>query len=152
LSKYVNSQLSFTEVLKSELSLNVRPRDKLHCINPNHRDSDKSLIFYGEEQGSFCFGCNKAYYPLDIITFARGINYYEALKIAESDYGAELPSSGDETKEVTKADKLKYDKLKGVKVTNKKQLHNLCLALNAVAEEDDASFRKYCEMKGIKND
>lgn len=152
MSVFVNSQLSLTETLKNELGITVRPRDKITCINPNHRDSDGSLIFYSDEQGSFCFGCNKAYYPLDVLMFSRDINYYEALAVAESEYGVELPQKGDEVKEVTKADKLRYDKLKGIRISNNKQLHNFCLALNSIAEEDDDSFNKYLKMKGIEND
>lgn len=152
MSKFVNAQMDINLILKEELGVKNTGRFKMVCPNPAHRDSDGSFEVYGGDKGGYCFGCGKAYYPLDILMFARDITYYEALKIAESDYGAELPEKEDEVKSVNKADKNRYEKLIGIKVKNKKALHNLCIALNAVAEEDDSSFNRYCEMKGIKSE
>ena len=152
MSRLVNQQLNLEDILKQEFNLVVSPRDKFSCKNPTHRDSDASCVYYGPERGTYCWGCGKSYWGLDFIMFSRGITYYEALKVAETEFGAELPNDGDGVKEVNSADKNRYEKLFGVSIKNKKQLHNLCLALNAVAEEDDASFNKYCEMKGITND
>lgn len=152
MSRFVNQQLDIEEVLKQEFDLRISPKDKFSCKNPNHRDSDASCVYYGPGLGTFCWGCGKAYWGLDFIMFSRDITYYEALKVAENEFGAELPDNGDGVKEVNTADKNRYEKLIGISIKNKKQLHNLCIALNAVAEEDDSSFNKYCEMKGIKND
>ena len=150
MSRFVNQQIDVADVLWSEFELKVLPKEKFSCKNPNHGDSDASAIYYGEDRGSYCFGCGKAYFAIDYIMFSRDITYYEALKVAESDYGAELPQKDGEVKQDTKADVLRYEKIRGLKLKTKKQLHNYCLALKAVAEENDSAFNKYLEMKGIQ--
>lgn len=152
MSKFVNNQISINDALATEFNLTRPGRYKTNCPNPNHRDSDASFEVYGEDKGGYCFGCGKSYWPLDIIMFARGLTYYEALAIAESEYGVELPRKDGVLKEETKADVSKYQKLKGVSIKSKKQLHNLCVALTAIADENDEGYKKYCEMKGLSND
>lgn len=152
MSKYVNNQMDINAVMSKEYGISISGRYKTHCPNPEHRDSDASFEVYGENRGGYCFGCGKAYWPIDLIMFKREITYYEALQVAESEYGAELPTAESGLKEETKADVIKYNKLKGLPISNKKQMHNYCLALSAIADENDELFSKYCKMKGISND
>lgn len=153
MSRYVNSQIDVAEVLLKEFELKVSPKQKFSCKSPNHRDSDASCQYFGETEGSYCFGCGKSYWAIDYIMFARDINYYQALKVAEEDYGAELPAkSEDHAKVASTEESIKYDKLLGISISSKKALNNFCVALRAIDEGNDENFNKYCKLKGIPND
>lgn len=149
MSQYVNSQLIFTEVLKKEFSIDIRPRQKISCINPDHRDSDASLLFYSDDAGSFCFGCGRAYFPLDIIMFKRDVNYYKALEIAQAEYNCELPQKGQENQVESNEAIEKYKTLQGMRMANKKALNNYCVVLKAIEDENYKVYEDYKRMKGM---
>lgn len=150
MSRFINNQLDLQDVLLAECNERVRPKSKFSCKNPHHSDSDASCIYYGNDRGTYCFGCGKAYFALDYIMFARDLTYYESLTVAESDYGVDT-GRVDDVKVEGKADIQRYSKLSSIPVKGKKALHNYCRALKAISDENDTYLTNYLTMKGLNN-
>lgn len=87
----LNESLYFPEVLQEERGDRIGSSDyNVKCIY--HTDSDPSMrVYKGEGRHAYCFTCGKTYTPYHALKYLLGLNFFEIMEYAQTNYGFVVP-------------------------------------------------------------